>query len=809
MAAVTRIYTDTYIPMYGRDRETWADFGLPRILDALNISPDAPREILAESLPFSLNDTTAGAENELQTLVTGSAETADFPLYIRDSNYYQNLLKRASVGENSRRPLLDLREFLDSNTEQVWENSWVRFPESLLSAYARQVMDQDLRADKSRPDSPGRSDSEKYFFTAYGKKHIRIPVSYLLKLSLADLIRPDSGIHPALRAVGEKLTGHFLNDNTSPETFSFCPVSLNRKNGMGKGIARESLKRYLLTQLLAMYANRKFGLAENGQKVVICFAPHPHVRQKKLSTLISDSFYRELFMSPCLSGWNRGEDKHRYMHLCHQVLSRSQLHSVSKLKEAGIISRNLVVLPSLSNVSLANNGTHISLGSRRLTQVLKDPNSGFDATDEKYTGDLLIKIMEHFLPLFAGTYSADPFRLDFSDFHPEKALGFLPHELDFTHLRMIWRRWKKKANLKIFGQPVTPFGPPWLDKWFARIFGLKGDFVHDFRLIDYFVSLMSTDRSAALDGRMGNDRALKQDLADFGLFDPAMPMYLLYRMRAFSQMGFSGFEGRYYSLFENLTQDMGHAASLQNLLTALAYQYILSGQITHEHIPDTPHTESERRQIFFGAAIGIPTFFVHKDTRNLFLRRILAKTQKTRLSHRYKGYIRVYNTEYRKALIAVIREDAADLIAMMGMEETLKDLHLRVTDFRETSASASLTKRILEHANAKNPMNLPAEEFNRAAEGFYRTELRESHIREALAFLEQDFRMLDGYAALRRDVYSDVISSILENQGALDFFERVRKEILSENISSENLEKFICLLLLSVYADIKKEEGNE
>jgi len=77
-------------------------------------------------------------------------------------------------------------------------------------------------------------------------------------------------------------------------------------------------------------------------------------------------------------------------------------------------------------------------------------------------GDLVIKIAEHFLPLFVGTYSAAPYRMDFCDFHPEKALGFLPHELDYTHLRMIWRRWKKKADLKNFlparSHPSVPNG---------------------------------------------------------------------------------------------------------------------------------------------------------------------------------------------------------------------------------------------------------------------------------------------------------------------------------------------------------------
>jgi hypothetical protein len=145
-------------------------------------------------------------------------------------------------------------------------------------------------------------------------------------------------------------------------------------------------------------------------------------------------------MSPCLSGWDKGEDKHAYMGLCHRVLSLSQMNTLPKLKESGIITRNLIVLPNTSNISLANNGTHISLGSSILTSLMKDGSRGLTLADEKYVGDLVIKIVEHMLPLFVGTYSAAPYRMDFKDFHPETALGFLPHELDFTHLRMIWRR---------------------------------------------------------------------------------------------------------------------------------------------------------------------------------------------------------------------------------------------------------------------------------------------------------------------------------------------------------------------------------
>jgi len=46
---------------------------------------------------------------------------------------------------------------------------------------------------------------------------------------------------------------------------------------------------------------------------------------------------------------------------------------------------------------------------------------------------------------FVGIYSATLYRLDFSEFHPETVLGFLPHDLDFTHLSMLWRRWQEKS----------------------------------------------------------------------------------------------------------------------------------------------------------------------------------------------------------------------------------------------------------------------------------------------------------------------------------------------------------------------------
>ena len=751
-------------------------------------------ETMIELLPFSAGDVTAGSETELQTAVYGSKDDVDLAIAIKDSPYYRNIVKRAATGELPRRLVRNIEDHL-SNAGMVWEHSWVRLPRHTLSKYANAVFARDIQADKRKADSPLRHDAKRFVFTNSGVEYLRLPVSYLLKLSLAHAIGKKD-IVPLIRSAGEKMMGHFLNDNTSPETHSFCPVYMTNDQQMGKELAGETSLRFLLSQLLTQYANRQFALLDNGQQVQTYFAPHPPVRQRQLNELIPDAFYRELYMSPCLSGWDQGEIKRRYMGLCHEVLSRSQLNAVVKLKEAGIITNNLVVLPNTSNISLANNGIHVSLGSRKLTRLLADSKSGFTATDEKYYGDLVIKICEHFLPLFVGTYSAAPYRLDFQDFHPEKVLGFLPHELDYTHLRMIWRRWKKKTSMKFFGYPMTPFGPEWLDSAVSRFLHLKGDYVRDFRLLNYPVALLSTGESPAINGRSGSEQKLKDDLASMGVFHRDMPLYMLYRLRAFNTIGFSGFEGRYYSLFNRLMDDMGNAVNLQLLITALAYKYIFRQKVSHAHIPDNPTMESERRQIFFGAAIGIPTFFVDKSTGNQFMKKILHRTENIRGSRRYTGFLRIHNIEYRRALLRVIREDAKDLIEMMHLEETLIDLERRINEPEEYSAAGRLTKQILDNASAGHPMQLTGDEFNLAAEKYYREELKKKHMQEGLALFACTLKKLDAWSTWRGGVYNKALLSILNGRNAVDFLAETERAVLDETLSSKLLEQLIHLILL-------------
>ena len=378
-------------------------------------------------------------------------------------------------------------------------------------------------------------------------------------------------------------------------------------------------------------------------------------------------------------------------------------------------------------------------------------------------------------------------------------LGFLPHELDYTHLRMFWRRWRKKADLGIFGRSLTPFGPPWIDNLISRIFRLKGDYISDFRLIDYPVALLSTDRSPSLNGIPGNTDKLKKDLSDLGVFSDKMSLYLICKLREFGVMGFSGFEGRHYSLFESLIGDMGRAADLQTLIHALAYQYMAQGRLTHAHIPDNPVTESERRQMLFGAAAGIPTFFVRSDTDNLFLKRILSVTDRTRQSHRYPGYTRVYRNEYLKALVKILRQDAANLIESLGLDETLRDLENRIASPGSCSVAGKLTSRILSETHAKSPLELKADDFNLAAEKFYRSTLRTKLIDEA-------FDELETAAGKRQTDIADntvrqALNATLDGRDLLMFVRQTKERIINECADEADLRRLIHIMLIDIHRE--------
>jgi hypothetical protein len=707
----------------------------------------------AEAVPFTGDDTTAGTENELATAVTGPAASADLAQAVHDSPHAASLSAAARAALDAWRR---------DNPDATWEHSWLRIPRTGLHARALALLERELA---------GRRDRAEF---EIGADTLRLPASYVLRLALADALARLE-LPAALAPLAERLLGCFLNDNTAPEVISTHIVAARPGRGLGAAVAQENAQRFLLTQLLAAYANRRFGLEESGQTLSVYGAPNPPVRLKQLSRLVPADFYRELFMNPCLAGFQDGAAKRAYMHLCHQTLSRSRQHAQARLIGSGI-ARAHVVERLVCDTSLLNNGTHLSLGSRRLTQAFGAPEG---AVAEKYLGDLVAKITEHFLPLFVGLYSAAPARLAAAELKPERALGFLPNELSAPFLRLTWQSWKRKAGL---------------------LAALKGDFVPDTRLLDYYAALPSLPGRAALDGRLGNGERLKGELAAQGLYSRNMTVYALYRLRERARMGFSGFEGRHYSLFASFADDLAPAAELQALVTALAYRYLAHGELTHAHIPDDPETESERRQLFFAAAVGLPVAYVRRTTRNRFLLKVLAYTRRTRPSKRHSQYYKVYLDDYRQALAQLLAEDGAPLLdAEAGA--ALADLRLRLAQPQERGAAGGITRGVLDALGEKTPMDADAGAFNRAAEGYYRDTLRTRQLAEGL----------EACAALARDSEQAVqrrgdpalrlaLRALTGERGVERFATLTAHAVARETAEAATLRAWIGLVLVNVAA---------
>jgi hypothetical protein len=623
---------------------------------------------------------------------------------------------------------------------------------------------------------------------------VRVPMSYALKLALADALGASLVLPRPVRATATRLLAHFTNDNTSPELLSLYIVSSSDRRGLGAAVARENQLQFLLAQLLTEYANRKFALLATGQRASVHFAPTPGPRQRRLNACLPESDYRALMMNPCLSGFADGAAKHDYMHLCHRTLARSQSAARARLRVAGLAIGAHGPLPPAT--SLLNNGTHLSLGSRRLSAARRDPASGVSNADEQYLGDLCIKIVEHFLPLFVGTYSGAPFRLRLSDMHPEKALGFLPLELHPTHLKIFWRQWKTKAVPLLHGGFHDAVG---------RVFRLRGDYVPDFRLLDYFVALPGTLRHPALDGSPGNDTRLKRELHAQGVYHRDMSLYLPYRLRDFESRGFSGFEGRYYSAFEDLDADLGAAAELQRLVTAAAYRFMATGRYTHADLPDDPFSESERRQILFVAAAGLPAIYVRKDTRNRLLRTLVSMTDGVRTSRRQPAYFKLSLAGYRTALLRLLGRDLPELVEHLDAGPWLDDLAERLAHPAGRSAAGRLTRGILDELGARSPMEADAVEFNTAADRYYRDTLRGRMLRravdcavEALHGLE---RRAGGDARLRA-----VLCAVSGGRDAAARFEALAGRLLSGEAAAGDVQALIELLLALVAEDARDAE---
>lgn len=177
----------------------------------------AKRDISVESLPFGSGDVTAGTETNFRRWSWGNTRQSIFhsPSSARSTTQTS---RRISVGEASTELIRELQKFLSDNDEQVWDNSWVRFPRKYLSQFASNLLDEDLKVN-SGEGGEARSDRDKFVFATNWGEWVRVPISYLVKLALADVVGTQPELASPIKATAVGLLQHFANDLTSPETF--------------------------------------------------------------------------------------------------------------------------------------------------------------------------------------------------------------------------------------------------------------------------------------------------------------------------------------------------------------------------------------------------------------------------------------------------------------------------------------------------------------------------------------------------------------------------------------------------------------
>jgi cell division septum initiation protein DivIVA len=221
--------------------------------------------------------------------------------------------------------------------------------------------------------------------------------------------------------------------------------------------------------------------------------------------------------------------------------------------------------------------------------------------------------------------------------------------------------------------------------------------------------------------------------------------------------------------------------------------------VTHRHIPDDPTIESERRQIFYGKAVGIPTFFVNIETKNLFLKKILGKAKKLRASRRYPGYLRVYHKEYLKALLNVIQEDGSELIDMFGLHNDIKDLKERLEDPDQKSATGKLIQGITAESGKKtSPIHTRAREFNLSSEDYYRNALRKRHMEEAFSFLEEILGDIHKNTNLSVEL-KHASSFAIGEMDISSYLARCKKALIQDlELSIEQITRLINLAVLAI-----------
>jgi hypothetical protein len=127
-------------------------------------------------------------------------------------------------------------------------------------------------------------------------------------------------------------------------------------------------------------------------------------------------------------------------------------------------------------------------------------------------------------------------------------------------------------------------------------------------------------------------------------------------------------------------------------------------------------------------------------------------------------------------------------------------LRLRLNDPGQHAASGKLSAGILKEAGAQSAFDLSGNEFNLAAESYYRETLRKRHMEEALQLLLNDLQAIDREQSHDCD-YRRVATQLIGTAGAADFLESRRTALVNETLDHKTLAQCIRLTLLAIYRD--------
>lgn len=313
---------------------------------------------------------------------------------------------------------------------------------------------------------------------------------------------------------------------------------------------------------------------------------------------------------------------------------------------------------------------------------------------------------------------------------------------------------------------------------------------------------LGTEQSSALNGRPGNVSQLTSELDELGVLDRRLSFYIPLRLREFARMGFSGFEGRYYSLFPSYRHGLAPAADLQQFLLMFCFQLALSAAVTAEQIPDDPTSESERRQPFFFAAAGLPAFYVRKNSGNELLWSVLSHCKKVRSSRRHPGYLRVPIRDYREALVTWMRLKGRKATELFDGEPLLGDLCHRLSE-PERLASERVTASILHESRSRDPLQWKARDFNLLAEQHYRDGLRREHLREAFQEFKEDVEALQRADSEVRQMLRHGVRV----EDPVRFLRCIEERLVRDELSVQEITLVLNLLLVLITQDNRRSRA--